>query len=370
MPGGCEPVTFDSACMLAFNIGSSSIRFALYKANPSLRVLLRGKVDRIGLGGANMTVSDAGGYVQQRRDIDAANHGVGVSTLLEWLEQQAVFSAVVAVGHRVVHGMTHTAPERVTPALIDELRRTTLFDPEHMVPEVLLIEAIPQRQPACPQIVCFDTVFHRSMPRIAKLLPIPRRFQAAGIERYGFHGLSYQYLIEELTRLGDRAATGGRVILAHLGSGASLAAVRNGASVDTGMGFTPIAGIMMSTRSGDLDPGLVYYIAQTQHMTAVQLQHMVNHESGLLGVSEVSADIRDLLSCEENDVRAAEAIELFCYQVKKWIGSFAAVLVGIDTLVFAGGIGENAPIIRERICTGLEFLGIQLDAKRNLENAA
>tara|TARA_R110002124_G_scaffold79785_1_gene211756 strand:- start:11902 stop:13086 length:1185 start_codon:yes stop_codon:yes gene_type:complete len=356
--------------MLSINAGSSSIRFALYELEPEFRTLLRGKVERIGFSAANISVRDADDKQRYCQDIDASDHGVAVSALMEWLDTQPEFSAVAAVGHRVVHGMQHTKPQQLTPQLLADLRRITPFDPEHMPRELQLIEAVQQRHPDLLQIACFDTAFHRSMPRIAKLLTIPRRYQTDGVERYGFHGLSFEYLLEELTRLGDEAATGGRVILAHLGNGASLAAVRNGASVDTSMGFTPAAGLMMSTRSGDLDPGLVYYLAQTQHMTAVEFQRMVNHESGLLGVSEVSSDIRDLLACEEHDARAAEATALFCYQVKKWIGSFAAVLGGVDTLVFTGGIGENAPVIRERICDGMEFLGIQLNAERNRDNAA
>lgn len=359
-----------NATILSINAGSSSIRFALYELAPELRVLLRGKVERIGFSAANISVRDAGDKQRYCQEIDASDHGVAVSTLMEWLDSQPEFSAVAAVGHRVVHGMQHTEPQQITPPLLTDLRRITPYDPEHTPRELQLIEAIQQRHPDLLQIACFDTAFHRSMPRIAKLLPIPRRYQTDGVERYGFHGLSFAYLLEELTCLGDEAATSGRVILAHLGNGASLAAVRNGASVDTSMGFTPAAGLMMSTRSGDLDPGLVYYLAQTQHMTAEEFQRMVNHESGLLGVSEVSSDIRDLLACEEHDARAAEATALFCYQVKKWIGSFAAVLGGVDTLVFAGGIGENAPVIRERICTGMEFLGIQLNPMRNQDNAA
>ena len=207
------------------------------------------------------------------------------------------------------------------------------------------------------------------MPRVATLLPIPRRYEAAGVRRYGFHGLSYEFLMEELARLGDPAATKGRVILAHLGNGASLAAVRDGRSIDTSMGFTPTAGLVMSSRSGDLDPGLVSYLARTEQMSATQFQEMVNHASGLLGVSETSPDMRDLLDRETQDVRAAEAVALFCYQVRKWIGAFAAALAGLDTLVFAGGIGENAALVRERICDGLGFLGIELDWKRNAQNA-
>ena len=185
------------------------------------------------------------------------------------------------------------------------------------------------------------------------------------MQRYGFHGLSYAYLMEELARLGDPAATTGRVILAHLGNGASMAAVRDGKSIDTSMGFTPTAGLVMSTRSGDLDPGLAPYLARTEQMTTEQFYEMVNHKSGLLGVSETSSDMRDLLAREAHDIRAAEAVALFCYQAKKWIGSFAAALGGLDTLVFAGGIGENAPPVRARICDGLGFLGIELDEPRN-----
>jgi acetate kinase len=220
-----------------------------------------------------------------------------------------------------------------------------------------------------PQVVCFDTAFHRSMPRVASQLPIPRRYAAKGVQRYGFHGLSYTFLMGELARLGDPAAARGRVILAHLGSGASLAAVRDGRCIDTSMGFTPTAGLVMGTRSGDLDPGLVSYLALTDAMSAAQFQTMVNHESGLLGISETSADVRDLLEREPSDPRAAEALALFCYQAKKWIGSFAAALGGVDTLVFAGGIGENAAPVRKRICDGLGFLGIEIDADANGRHA-
>jgi acetate kinase len=207
------------------------------------------------------------------------------------------------------------------------------------------------------------------MPRVAKLLPIPRCYDAKGVQRYGFHGLSYAYLMEELARLGDPAATSGRVILAHLGNGASLAAVWDGKSIDTSMGFTPTAGLVMSTRSGDLDPGLEPYLARSENMTAKQFYEMVNHKSGLLGVSQISSDMRDLLALEAHDIRAAEAVALFCYQAKKWIGAFAAALGGVDTLVFAGGIGENAPLVRARICDGLGFLGIVLSEPRNAETS-
>jgi acetate kinase len=290
--------------------------------------------------------------------------------LIDWLEEQNGFASALAVGHRVVHGMKHIEPEVVTRELLDELHRLRPYDPDHLPREIELIEAFRQRRPKLPQVACFDTAFHRTMPRVAKLLPIPRRFDAKGVQRYGFHGLSYAYLMEELVRLGDPAATKGRVILAHLGNGASLAAVRDGKSIDTSMGFTPTAGLVMSTRSGDLDPGLAPYLARTEQITAKQFYEMVNYQSGLLGVSEISPDMRDLLGQEAADVRAAEAVALFCYQAKKWIGSFAAALGGLDTLIFAGGIGENAPLVRARICDGLGFLGIELNETCNAENAA
>jgi acetate kinase len=266
--------------------------------------------------------------------------------------------------------MKHTEPEIVTRELLDELHRLRPYDPDHLPREIGLIETFRQRHPQLPQVACFDTAFHQTMPRVAKLLPIPRCFDAKGIQRYGFHGLSYAYLMEELARLGDPAATAGRVILAHLGNGASMAAVRDGKSIDTSMGFTPTAGLVMSTRSGDLDPGLAPYLERTGKMTTQQFYEMVNHKSGLLGVSETSSDMRDLLDRETQDVRAAEAVALFCYQAKKWTGSFAAALGGLDTFVFAGGIGENAPPVRARICEGLGFLGIELNEARNAENAA
>jgi acetate kinase len=339
---------------LTINGGSSSIRFALYGADRPLRRRLHGKLDRIGQSGTNLTFTDTTGGQSDARTIELDDQGSAVALLVDWLDAQPAFTSLKAVGHRVVHGMTHSKPERITPELLDEMHRITPYDPDHLPLEIELIEAFRQRLPAVPQVACFDTAFHRTMPRVATLLPIPRR---------------YEFLMEELERLGDPAATGGSVILAHLGNGASLAAVRDGKSIDTSMGFTPTSGLMMGSRSGDLDPGLVSYLARTEKMDAPQFQDMVNRASGLLGVSELSSDLRDLLAQEADDVRAAEAVAMFCYQAKKWIGSFAAALGGLDTLVFAGGIGENAPVIRQRICEGLGFLGIEIDHSSNAKNA-
>jgi acetate kinase len=359
-----------AARILTVNGGSSSIKFALYQVGKPLQRGLYGQVDRIGLSGTNLTIHEPANKKPVRRKLAAADHKSAANALIDWFEARPDFASVKAVGHRVVHGMKHTEPEIVTKKLLAELHRISPNDPDHLPREIELIETFRQRHPKLPQVACFDTAFHQTMPRVAKLLPLPRRFDAKGIQRYGFHGLSYAYLVEELMRLGDPAATKGRVILAHLGNGASLAAVRDGKSVDTSMGFTPTAGLVMSTRSGDLDPGLAPYLARTEQMTTQRFYEMVNHQSGLIGVSETSSDMRDLLAKEAKDVRAAEAVALFCYQAKKWIGAYAAALDGLDTLVFAGGIGENAPVVRARICEGLGFLGITVSQTRNAKNAA
>ena len=355
------------SCVLTINGGSSSIRFAVYDKGETPVRRLAGKIDRIGLRGTSLVSDDSVSPPQAPLRVAAGNHAKAVTALLDWLERQPAFALVGAIGHRIVHGMKHAEPERITPKLLAELRRIRPYDPDHLPREIALIEAFQRRHPRLPQVACFDTAFHRTMPRIATLLPLPRRYGAKGVQRYGFHGLSYAYLMEELGRLDPTA--NGRVILAHLGSGASLAAVRDGKSVDTSMGVTPASGLMMGTRSGDLDPGLPYHFARRERMTAPQFQQMVNHQSGLLGVSGTSSDVRDLLAREGHDIRAAEALNLFCYQAKKSIGAFAAALGGLDTLVFTAGIGENAPVIRERICAGLAFLGVEIDRARNARDA-
>ena len=361
----------DSSWLLTINGGSSSIKFALFEADESLLRVLEGRIDRIGLANASLSVKGTNQADNFTRQIKAAGHTAAVDVLMDWLGERVGHQALVGVGHRVVHGgPKYSEPQRITRELVEYLHQLSPFDPEHLPEEIELTEAVYRRFPDLPQVACFDTAFHRDLPRVARILPIPRRFEADGVRRYGFHGLSYAYLMQELARLSDPAAAKGRVILAHLGNGASLAAVRDGKSIDTSMAFTPTAGLVMSTRSGDLDPGLAPYLARTEQMTTKQFYKMVNHESGLLGVSEISSDMRDLLAQEATDVQAAEAVALFCYQAKKWIGSFAAALGGLDTLVFAGGIGENCPSIRARICEGLGFLGIELHQTPNAENAA
>ncbi len=370
-----------AAPLLAINGGSSSIKFALYEPADPPRRLLAGAIERFGSADAVLRIKEedikeediknAGAQQPQCTAIDGRDHQHAVDQLLDWLEKLTGGGALSAVGHRIVHGGSrYSESQRVSPAMLAELKRLIPLDPEHLPDEIALLEAFTRRFPSLPQVACFDTAFHHNMPRVAQLLPIPRRYQAQGVRRFGFHGISYTYLLEELNRVAGAAAAQGRVILAHLGAGASLAAIHAGKSVDTSMAFTPTAGLVMGKRTGDLDPGLLIHLLRSEALNADQLDSLVNHESGLLGLSETSADMRDLLAREASDPRAADAVNLFCYQAKKWIGAYAAALGGLDTLVFSGGIGEHAMAVRERISAGLEFLGIRLDATRNAAGAA
>ncbi len=355
--------------ILTVNGGSSSIKFALFEVGDSFRRILKGGIERIGQPDATFSVKSPNQRDTSSWSVAAPDHTAAVGALMDWVAERGRSDELFAVGHRLVHGgPAYSSPQRITEAMVEALHRLSPFDPEHLPEEILLTEAFHRRFPDLPQVACFDTAFHNELPRVARLLPIPRRYEAQGVRRYGFHGLSYAFLMGELARLAGAEAAEGKVILAHLGNGSSLAAVNHGKSVDTSMGFTPTAGVPMSTRSGDLDPGLVWYLARTEKMTAKQFNEMTNFHSGLLGVSETTSDMRELLDREKEDVRAAEAVALFCYQIKKWIGSFAAAMGGLDTLAFAGGIGENANAVRARICRDLGFLGIELDEERNTAN--
>jgi acetate kinase len=298
--------------ILALNAGSSSLKYALFDP------------ERV-----------ASGKIEGAGSLDAVLAAIGRTP--------------DAAGHRVVHGgPRYLAPTRVTPELLAELRRISPFDPEHLPAEIALIEAVERRFPGLPQVACFDTAFHKDLPRASRILPIPRKYEAEGVRRYGFHGLSYAYIVDLLRREGLPR----RLVIAHLGNGASLAAVLDGRSVDTTMAFTPSSGVPMSRRSGDLDPGLLAYLG----MSPRDWHEMVNTRSGLLGISETSGDVRELLKREGEDVRAAEALAVFVHRVKQAVGAFAATLGGLDLLVFTGGIGENSPEIRRRVCEGLDFL--------------
>ena len=355
--------------VLTLNAGSSSLKFALFHFAGRQTEITRGKLDGIGKPDAKLALKNSSSNEESETRVDATRSSALLDSILNALSSFAQLETLAGVGHRVVHGGPRfNSPQRVTAELIRELQALTPLDPEHLPAEIELIEVIQKRAPALPQIVCFDTAFHHALPRVAQLLPLPRRYFEAGVRRYGFHGLSYQFLMEELERLGSPVAKKGRVVLAHLGNGASMAAVRDGKCIDTSMSFTPTAGLVMSSRTGDLDPSLAAYLARTEKMTAGQFNHMINHDSGLLGVSQISADMRVLLEREKSDPGAADAVSLFCYEAKKRLGAYAAALGGIDALVFAGGIGENCPEIRGRICEGLEFIGLQLDQSQNEKN--
>ncbi len=357
--------------ILALNGGSSSIKFALFAAGQPCRLILRGAFERIGSEMGRFELQENGGADTVSRSVATADHDDAVAIVLDMMASRCGVGRLVAVGHRIVHGgADYGAPQRVDEAMIKALRRLSPFDPKHLPDELRLVEAARTHFPGVPQIACFDTAFHHDMPRLAQIVPIPRGYEAKGVRRFGFHGLSYNYLMGELARIAGPDAANGRVILAHLGSGASLAAVKAGRPIDTSMGLTPASGIPMGTRSGDIDPGLSGYLARTENMTADAYDMMVNAQSGLLGISETSSDIRHLLAIEDKDARAAEAVGLFCYQVRKWIGGFAAVLGGVDTLVFSGGIGEHSATVRARICADLGFLGIYLDDAVNAVDGA
>ena len=360
------PSKSDVPALLTVNAGSSSIKWALFHLGASPVRTASGRIERIGIPDGIVTVTDRATGQDQRHIAQIPNHAAAVQILIDQLGQSGRGSSLQAIGHRVVHGGSHyTNPEVISTAVMEELRRLSPYDPEHLPAELTIIDALRAQYPTVPQVACFDTGFHQHLPAVARLLAIPRRYEKQGVRRYGFHGLSYAYLMEELERVAGHEAAQGKVVLAHLGNGASLAAVRDGVSIDTTMGFTPASGVPMSTRSGDLDPGLVSYLSQTEGMTAEQFHHMVHAQSGLLGLSELSPDLRDLLAQERHDTRAAEAVGVFCYQGKKWIGAYAAALGGLDQLVFSGGIGEHSSVVRARMCDGLAFLGIQLDQARN-----
>ena len=331
--------------VLVLNRGSSSIKRALFTFEAAPQPL-------------------------ERSSVDAGEH-TDLAGLLDWIDALRRERHLVGIGHRVVHGgRTYDRPNVITDQVREDLGRLVSFAPNHLPDELALIDATRQRYGDVPHVACFDTAFHRDLPAVARRLPIPARFDASGVHAYGFHGLSYTFLMGELARTAGMNAARGRVVLAHLGSGSSLAAVREGRSIDTTMTFTPTGGVVMSTRAGDLDPGLVAYVMRTERMTADDVERMLTRESGLVGVSGTTGDMRALLEREGADPHARLAVDIYCYRIRKTIGAYAAILGGLDTLVFSGGIGEHASVVRARICDGLGFLGLEIDAARNDRHAA
>jgi acetate kinase len=346
--------------VLCLNGGSSSLKFAAYAlggAEP--RALARGGVDRIGSPNAVLHLRAEDRSPRREERCDASDIRAVVPLVFAALTRLGV--AWDAVGHRIVHGgPEHLQPERIDAGLIASLREAIAFAPLHLPGELALIEEVSRRNPALPQVACFDTAFHARMPAIARRLALPSFLSEAGVRRYGFHGLSYESIVHTL---GPRAS--GRIIVAHLGNGASMAALADGEPRDTTMSFTPCGGLVMGTRPGDLDPGVVVYLARTRRMNASAIEELLNRQSGLLALSETTSDMQALLAARSSDARADLAIAVFCYNARKWIGALSAVLGGLDSLVFTGGIGEHAAPIREEICREFSFLGIQLDPGRN-----
>jgi acetate kinase len=367
------PDAFDEAGgarILTINVGSSSLKFALFAPDDRPRRLLSGQVERIGTADARLVVSTAGSDQSVDIRVKIPDQAAAVALIMDRLGRVVGLKNIAVVGHRIVHGGDRFhRPERITPEVLEALRRIVPYDPDHLPGEIGAIEAFRRLDPELPQVACFDTAFHHDLPRVARIIPIPRRYEAAGVRRYGFHGLSYAYLMEELARVAGTRAARGRIILAHLGSGASLAAVRDGRCIDTTMSLTPTSGLVMGSRCGDLDPEVARFLMRSEGMTIDRFHDLVNHESGLLGVSETSADFRDLLARQAGDERAAEAVALFCYRARTAIGAMSVALGGLDTLVFSGGIGEHSPEARGLICAGMEFLGVVLDDRRNATGA-
>jgi acetate kinase len=358
--------------ILALNTGSSSLKFALFEVRPtdgaadgdSRRVerIRHGAIEGIGRTPSAIHLGEAGGDARSL-EMEIPDRSAALHWLVTELDRGGVWSGIAAVGHRIVHGgREYREPVLVTPRVRDSLERLIPLAPAHLPGEIAALDAIARSSPSLPQVACFDTAFHADLPLEARLYGIPRELADAGVVRYGFHGLSYEYVTAELR---DRGQLGARTIVAHLGNGASMAAIANGRSIDTSMGFTPMGGFVMSTRSGDIDPGVLLYLLNERSMSAAEVATVVSRSGGLLGISRTASDMRDLLARSASDQHAADAIAVFCYQIRKFLGAYVAALCGLDTLVFTGGIGENSPEIRERICRSLECFGIQLDAAAN-----
>ena len=373
----------DTQTVMCINSGSSSLKFHLYEMGPGgaddggaggaaaaaaapgtepvAQLLARGAVEGVGQGQGRLWFVDREGTPFAERDLHDVGHEQAIGQALAALSAKDLPS-VEAVGHRVVHGgPNHVAPELVTDELVKDLRAHTAWAPLHMPATLLVMEALRRRRPDTPQVACFDTAFHARMPEIARRLPLPRHFFDEGVYKYGFHGLSYEYVIGVL---GERAK--GRVVMAHLGNGASMSACLDGLPVETTMGMTPLGGFMMGTRTGDMDPGVLLYLVRECGYTDRSLEQLLDKESGLKGVSGNTADMETLLRLRtDGDPAATQAVDMFCYQTGKTIGSLAAALGGLDLLVFTGGIGENAVQVRALICERLGHLGIALDPAKN-----
>ncbi|MGE5545364.1 MAG: acetate/propionate family kinase [Solirubrobacterales bacterium] len=352
--------------ILVINAGSSSIKFSLYLANGGgIELSSKGQVEGIHVAPHFEARDPAGRPLAEKRwDHGASlNHEILLEYLIRWVEEHLDGATLRAAGHRVVHGgLKYSKPVLVTPELVDELETLVPLAPLHQPHNLAPIRALSAVHPELTQVACFDTAFHRSNPRVAEIFGLPRSLTAEGVRRYGFHGLSYEFIAGKLNEVAPDVARG-RVVICHLGSGASMCAIRNGRSVASTMGFTALDGLMMGTRTGNLDPGVVLYLMQQKGMSGKEIETLLYKESGLLGVSGISNDMRVLL--ESDDPHAAEAVDLFCYRISRELGSLSAALGGIDALVFTAGIGEHAPAVRARVCQAASWLGLSFDEEAN-----
>jgi acetate kinase len=355
--------------ILTMNRGSATLKSTLYEVGVRNEMVLAISVAYSGGASARLKITDANGTTLLDSSVKGTDSNAALETMFAWLDKRQYLSGLKAAGHRLVHGgARYTEPQRITPKFLTALKKLVPLDPDHLPAAIRGIQFVAKKFPKVAQVACFDTAFHSSLPTVAKMYALPRRYYDKGVRRYGFHGLSFEYIVGELRKLDVKLAAG-RVIVAHLGSGASMVALQDGKSVDTSMGFMPLEGLVMSARSGDVDPGLLLYLFAEKKMSAKAAGSLLNKQSGLLGVSGTTGDMRELQEKAKQDPHAAEAIDLFCYRARKYVGAYAAALGGLNALVFTGGIGEHAPAIRERICNGLDFLGIRLDAAQNRTNA-
>jgi len=326
-----------------------------------------GHINRVGEKEASFKISDASGLVLENRAMNCPDLATAVKALILWLTKRKDQFPLFAIGHRLVQGgPDHLQPELITPKLLIDLKEYIDLAPNHLPDEISTIHAFGSAYPEARQVACFDTHFHRDMPAFVKKYPLPAEYQGKGLLKYGFHGLSYNYIMDELAARDPQVLTQ-KIVIAHLGNGASMAAVHRGTGIDTTMGVSPIGGLVMGTRSGDLDPGVLFYLLKQYQITPAGLEELLSKHSGLLGLSGTS-DVQELIRQEAKNKTAATALQVFCYSAKKHIGSLAAALEGLDMLVFTGGIGENSALIRESICRGLDFMGITLHDQKNLNN--
>jgi len=351
--------------ILSINCGTSSLKFALFRSDPSIIGEWSGQIDNIGSAKSYLIIRDNEGVTLAKDKLEHPDTVGAVKLLVKWLRKNSKQYKLRAIGHRIIQGgMLYKDHQMVSKKLIRSLKPLVSLAPNHLPDELKTMTIFTKAFPEVPQVACFDTIFHKNMPFYSRYFSLPRTLRKDGVIRYGFHGLSCEYITQKLKQISPREASG-NVIIAHLGNGSSITAVQNGKSIDTTMGLTPTGGLVMGTRSGDLDPGIALYLMRKKKLSIDGLDRLVNYQSGLKGISGISSDMRVLLENEQTKIHAEEAIVMFCYQARKFIAALTASLAGMNTLIFTGGVGENASSIRARICNNLKFLGIVIDEDKN-----